>query len=364
MDTAQLDYHLPEDLIATRPAEPRDASRLLVVSRSDPDRLEHRVFRDLPSLLHPDDLLVFNRSAVLPARLRGRRDQTGGRVEGLFLEQTDPTAWTVLLKSNGRLRPDLRVRLETPSGGDTPYRLRLLGRDAEAWRVAPERDDGAPAPEAPTLLAEIGATPLPPYILARRAQTGQDVADELDRAWYQTVYARMDEAGSVAAPTAGLHFTPDLLATLKARGVRSAWVTLHVGAGTFKPIEADRLEDHDMHAERFAVPTETLDALNQAAARSRTRIAVGTTSVRAIESIDPAAHDPAPRETSLYITPGYAYRHTDALITNFHLPRSSLLAMVGAFLPGGVERLLDIYRHAIAERYRFYSFGDAMLILP
>jgi S-adenosylmethionine:tRNA ribosyltransferase-isomerase len=364
VDTARLDYLLPDDLIATRPAEPRDASRLLVVSRTDPHRLEHRAFRDLPDLLSPDDLLVFNRSAVLPARLRGRREETGGRIEGLYLDQPGPGVWTVLLKSNGRLRQGLAVRLELPSGDDTPYRLRLLTRDAEAWRVEVERDGADLVPDAPVVLADVGATPLPPYILGRREKTGQSIADELDRRWYQTVYAAPEHAGSVAAPTAGLHFTPGLLDALAARGVRSAWVTLHVGAGTFRPIEAERLEDHQMHAERFAIPPETLGELAATRSRGGARVAVGTTSVRAIESIDPDDRTGAPRDTSLFISPGFNFRHTDALITNFHLPRSSLLALVGAFLPEGVDRLLGLYRVAVEERYRFYSFGDAMLILP
>ncbi|MEQ9617393.1 MAG: tRNA preQ1(34) S-adenosylmethionine ribosyltransferase-isomerase QueA [Phycisphaerales bacterium] len=356
--TDDLDYDLPERLIATRPHEPRDGCRLLVVSRSDPDRIEDRVFSDLPGLLSPGDRLVFNTSAVLPARFEGVRVETGGRISGLYIESDASGRWRVMLRSNSKLRAGCVVALRDHAGTATDLTLRLIEKDDDAWLAEPSRVD------ALDLLARVGRTPLPPYILNARRDHEERIEDELDRAWYQTVYADASRAGSVAAPTAGLHFTDRLLGALRARGVDRADVCLHVGPGTFKPVQTETLAEHPMHEERFVIPAETVSALSAGAGRT---IAVGTTSVRAIESLpDPLgrAGGPVEASTRLMISPGYRFRHTGGLVTNFHLPRSTLMALVAAMLPGGVNRLKAIYAHAVREEYRFYSYGDAMLVLP
>ena len=367
LPTDALDFELPESSIATRPASPRDHARLMVLSRSAPDRLEHRRFHELDTLLDPGDLLVRNAARVLPARFEGTRVGTGGRVSGLFLAERIPGTWHVMLKSNGRLREDDRIEL--PAGAEA-VRLRLVERAEEGWIVRTTDEADAPVGDpAPVTLERCGATPLPPYILAARRTRDEDVTDAIDADWYQTVYARDDAARSVAAPTAGLHFTDGLLARLASRGVRAADVILDVGAGTFKPIQAETVEAHDIHSESFHVPQATLDALRGASRR----VLVGTTTVRTLESLPAALPDePVSTSTNLLIAPGHQFRWTDALITNFHLPRSSLLALVAAFLepgatssgPAGLDRLLSAYRCAIDEGYRFYSYGDAMLILP
>ena len=362
--TDQLDYELPPELVARRPAEPRDSARLMVCSRSDPSMVKHVRVRDLPGFLRPGDVMTVNASGVLPARLLGRREASGGAVEGLFLAQVAPGRWRVLLKANSKLRAGLRVRLRRPDGDDAEATLTLIERDREAWLVGVE-----PEGDAPTILARAGATPLPPYILSARRSAGDAPPDDRDRAWYQTVYADERHAGSVAAPTAGLHFTPELLERLGAGGVARASVLLHVGPGTFKPVTADRVEDHDIHSESIFVPPETIGAVESARARGGRSVCVGTTTVRALESLPDPLTDAARREghradTDLFILPGFAFRRTDALLTNFHLPRSTLLALVSALLPEGPPRLLELYREAVAEGYRFYSYGDAMLLLP
>ncbi|MFG0327056.1 MAG: tRNA preQ1(34) S-adenosylmethionine ribosyltransferase-isomerase QueA [Phycisphaerales bacterium JB037] len=376
MRTDELDYHLPDELVATRPADPRDSARLLVISRSDPDRLEHRTVRDLPDLLAPGDLAVFNRSRVVHARFLGHRTDTMGRVEGLFLREPEPGVWVAMLKAR-RFRPGTRLALRAAaspatSPADFPptsgYELELLERADEpgAWllRVHP-----ADAPNSLEVLDRVGLPPLPPYIRAARARAGDPASQLDDPRWYQTVYA--SEPGSVAAPTAGLHFTPELLDALTDRGVARAEVTLHVGTGTFKPVETDILEDHPMHTEWCSIPRATLEAIRaRRAGGSGCVLAIGTTSARTLEGFaqlearHPGEPLPDHLETDILISPGYAWRWTDALLTNFHLPRSTLLAMVAALLPEGIERLLEVYRVAVAERYRFYSFGDAMLVLP
>jgi S-adenosylmethionine:tRNA ribosyltransferase-isomerase len=369
--TAELDYNLPPALIARTPVEPRDACRLMVVSRSDDRRIDHLHFRDLPDLVRAGDLLVTNTSRVVPARIAGCRADTSGKVEGLFVAEPNPGEWTVLLKANTRLMPGHTILLRSTDGTDSPWSLELLARDGDGWRarVVSRTDPASPTTSAADILSAIGATPLPPYILAARKAAGDATPDAADRAWYQTVYADAASAGSVAAPTAGLHFTPDLLGRLERSGVRRAGVTLHVGIGTFKPIECERVEDHPIHAEHAEVPASAIAAMRAAHAAGHRVIAVGTTSVRAIESLPHPVPPELDREgfagaTSLFIRPGFPMRWTDGLITNFHLPRSTLLAMVGALFPGGVPRLLDLYREAIAREYRFYSYGDAMLILP
>jgi S-adenosylmethionine:tRNA ribosyltransferase-isomerase len=428
-----LEYELPEGIIATRPAEPRDAARMMVVRRSDPGSIEHRHVRDLPTYLRAGDLMVFNRTRVLPARLIGVNEETGGKVDGLYLREAGPregyhgtkgVAWQVLLKAR-RVREGTCILLigpeelqqnqsdqSDPDGGREPetsgVRLVVLRRalgpeddrglgdqpdagegwivgvelwvQGEQWRkLGPDETEG--------LLARVGHTPLPPYILASRRLLGTpvDAAEQTDRARYQTVYAR--EGGSVAAPTAGLHFTPELLAGLDARGIQRAEVVLHVGTGTFKPVEAERLEDHPMHTEWCSMPGDLVARL-RARDPDRRVIAVGTTSVRTLESYALAleAHNsheagevggvgrvggvPASIETRLMIRPGYRFRWTDGVMTNFHLPRSTLLALVATLFeregePGsGIARVRALYAEAISRGYRFYSYGDSMLILP
>jgi S-adenosylmethionine:tRNA ribosyltransferase-isomerase len=397
MRTDDLDYDLPEELIAARPTDRRDAARLLVVNDPGPtsgqtDRhrrdpadltLEHRRVRDLPDILRPGDLLVFNDTRVLPARFFAVRQRTGGRVEGLFIEALDHERWHVMLRSGGRLGVGDVLVLSgrgdsppTPAAGgsatDRPAeaepRLELLERMPDgAWLVRKHSDL-----DTETLLERFGRMPLPPYIERRRQQqaaettpTSPQAAETLDRQRYQTVYAR--SAGAVAAPTAGLHFTDELLQALEAAEVEAAWLTLHVGLGTFQPVRTETLDQHPMHRERFRIPAATIDAVRAARRSGRRIIPVGTTSVRALESLpEPlprlADHDAFVAETDLLIQPGFRFRFTDGLMTNFHLPRSTLIALVAARI--GLDALRRVYREAIAERYRFYSYGDAMLILP
>ena len=367
--TDQLDFDLPQDRIACEPAQPRDSARLLVISRSDPSRVEHRVIRDIPGLLQPGDLLVRNRTWVHPAKLTARRTDTRGKVEGLFLDQCErPDEWLAMLKSNGKLREGMTIDLLDASMNETGVTATLAERIDDHWRLKITADH-LDAGDARLILDRVGATPLPPYITRRRKDTGAAIADTQDRDWYRTIDAMpaQNAHGSVAAPTAGLHFTEELLRQIDTMGVTRADVLLHVGMGTFKPIDTDTVSEHPMHTERYAVSPETVSALQQARAERRRIIAVGTTSARTLESLP---HDlntisgGADAETSILIEPGHAWRYTDALLTNFHLPRSTLLAMVAALLPEGIERLLEHYRAAIDNGYRFYSYGDAMLVLP
>jgi S-adenosylmethionine:tRNA ribosyltransferase-isomerase len=341
---SDLDFELPEDLVAQVPVEPRDASRLLVLPRGG-GCLRHLHFRDLPDLLAPGDLVVLNDSRVLPARLVGRKE-SGGRVEILLVEPLgDPRGprWRAMGQASKPLRPGSRLDL----GGLGAAVERLEGEGFREVRF--DREAGA-LEEA---LERVGRVPLPPYI--RREPTDED------RKRYQTVVAR--EAGSVAAPTAGLHFTPALLDRLAARGVERATVTLHVGPGTFLPVRADRLEDHRMHAERYRVPPETARAVAAARARGGRVVAVGTTVVRVLESaVAEGGIRPGAGRTDAFIRPGHRFRAVDALVTNFHLPRSTLLALSCAF--GGTAPVLAAYRAAVEGRYRFFSYGDAMAILP
>ncbi|MBS0187081.1 MAG: tRNA preQ1(34) S-adenosylmethionine ribosyltransferase-isomerase QueA [Planctomycetes bacterium] len=378
--TSELEYDLPEDRIALEPATPRDAARLMVVDRPTGRWRDDARVSQLPGLLRSGDLIVFNTTRVIPARLLGRREDTGGQVEGLFLARTTDRPgehWTVLLRAK-KVRPGMRFVLDRPDGtGPGSVHLQAVERvDGEpgAWVVAVE--DQAPG-EA---LGHAGHTPLPPYILKAREHAHLQVAETTDRDRYQTVYAR--EPGSVAAPTAGLHFTPELLAALASMGVQRADVTLHVGTGTFRPVEADVVESHPMHTEYCEMAPETVRIVLAARREGRRVIAVGTTTARTLESYAAAweallqqglsetealARLPQGLDTKLLITPGYQWRWVSGLMTNFHLPRSTLLAMVGAFLaPGSAEGLRDLkalYARAIDTGYRFYSYGDAMLIL-
>lgn len=348
---SDLDYDLPQELVATRPAEPRDAARLLVVRRGS-DRVDHGHVRDLPACLNPGDAIVFNTTAVLPARLCGRRVATGGAVEGLFIEEIEPGRWLVMLSSGGRLAAGEVIDL------GEGVRITPIRRHPEGWIV----DAGSREPAA-SVLERAGKTPLPPYI--RKARRGVETPDALDRAWYQTVYAARAAAArrSVAAPTAGLHFTPGLLERLGAGGVERIDVTLHVGPGTFRPITAEAVADHAMHPESFSVTAEAVEALRRARERGGRIVAVGSTAVRTLETLpEDLAAGPVSGRTDLLIAPPWRFRHVDAVLTNFHLPRTTLLALVAALL--GVDRLRAVYREAVSRRYRFYSYGDAMLILP
>jgi S-adenosylmethionine:tRNA ribosyltransferase-isomerase len=361
----ELDFDLPPERIATEPARPRDAARLMVVRR-EAGTVEDAHVRDLPELLSAGDVMVVNDTAVHPARLIGAKRGSGGRVEGLFLAAPSPGRWRVLLRG-GRLRAGVSMDLE-PVGDGQAATITLLERDAEAWLVAVEESAGAGAGAA-AVLDRVGRTPLPPYILAARWDAGLDVADARDRDDYQTIYADADRAGSVAAPTAGLHFTPELLERLAAAGIDRRALTLHVGEGTFRPVTADTLEEHRMHHEWCAVPSPVLEVLAAREAGGGPRvIAIGTTSVRALESVPTPVPALAPgdgpwtHETDLLIQPGWRFRHVDGMLTNFHLPRSTLIALVAGMI--GLDRTLELYRRAVDRGYRFYSYGDAMVILP
>ncbi len=343
--TDDFDYELPKELIAQRPAPRRDGSRLLIVRRGT-GAIEHRRFPDVAGELREGDLLVVNDTKVIPARLMGTRRGTGGKVEALLIEALDEgqRRWSALIKTRGKLQEGEAIDL-APGAALCAVRR----RSGLEWEVQIEG-----AEDTPTLLQRIGLPPLPPYIEQDAARRAEDLAR------YQTVYA--DKAGAIAAPTAGLHFTDALLDGVRGRGVQIASVTLHVGLGTFLPVKTDYLDEHPMHAEHFEVSPTTVAAVRSALDERRRIVAVGTTSCRVLESVDWAAGDGLVRgETDLFIYPPYEFKHVAALITNFHLPKSTLLALVCAF--AGTELIMQAYAQAVAERYRFYSYGDAMLIV-
>ncbi|MDB5321521.1 MAG: queA [Phycisphaerales bacterium] len=345
MRTDDLDFHLPAELIAQDPPAQRTASRLLQYRRGERS-IEHRTFAELPALLRAGDLLVFNDTRVLPARFMLRKP-TSGLVEGLFLHETLPGHWHVLLKNLGR------ASAEPLHFVDAPNITATVVRTAEAGEHEIQLSTLEPAAR---LLERIGRMPLPPYI---KRDKGHDPRDAADRARYQTVYA--NAPGAVAAPTAGLHFTEELLAELNARGIERTFVTLHVGMGTFKPVTADTLEAHAMHSEGYEITPTAADAINRAKAQGRRVIAVGTTSARVLESQPADEPIRAKQEaTSIFIYPPYRWKSVDAMITNFHLPRSTLIALVAALV--GLDEQRRIYREAIDREYRFFSYGDAMFI--
>jgi S-adenosylmethionine:tRNA ribosyltransferase-isomerase len=342
MHLADFDYDLPAHLIAQEPCAERDQARLLVVRRGD-QTLEHRTFVDLPELLNPGDLLVLNDTRVLPARLLGRRARTGGKWEGLFLGER-AGCWELLCQTRGRLTEGEAICVEPG-----PLELVLAGRTPEGRWLARPNPPGPPV----ELLERYGQVPLPPYVRKGRAA-------DADRERYQTVYAR--RSGAVAAPTAGLHFTPRLFDRLEQRGIARTFVTLHVGLGTFQPVQAENVAEHKMHREWGEITPAAAAAVAACRARGGRVVAVGTTSVRVLETV--AATGPVrpwAGETDLFIYPPYAFRAVDALVTNFHLPRTSLLLLVSAL--GGVALIRRAYMTAIELQYRFYSYGDAMLIL-
>jgi S-adenosylmethionine:tRNA ribosyltransferase-isomerase len=356
MRTDLFDFELPADRIALRPVSPRDAARLLVVRPGQAPELEDRGIRDLPDLLNPGDALVFNDTKVIPARLNGRRIGRGEepRIEATLTKRLDGSRWQALVRPAKKLRAGDVVRF-----GDEGKVCFLGQLDAT---VEEKGSDGAVTlafafhgPVLEQAIDERGDMPLPPYIAARRPPDARDRAD------YQTMFARQD--GSVAAPTAALHFTPDLVARLKARGIGIHFVTLHVGPGTFLPVKAEDTNDHRMQAEAGVVSAETADALNAARGAGGRIVAVGSTSLRLIETAADA--DGTLRafagETALFITPGARFRAVDAMVTNFHLPRSTLFMLVAAFT--GLDVMQRAYAHAISSGYRFYSYGDACLLL-
>jgi S-adenosylmethionine:tRNA ribosyltransferase-isomerase len=336
LSLADFDFDLPHELIAQHPLPDRSASRLLHVTG---DELEDRCFTDIELLLRPGDLLVFNDTKVINARLLGRKP-SGGKVEALIERVLEPTLALAMVRTS-----------HTPARGaqlifEDSVHAAVEGRQDDFFVLRFDRD-------VTTVLEQHGRVPLPPYI--------DHAADSMDAVRYQTVYAA--HAGAVAAPTAGLHFTRDLLTRLQHRGVELAYLTLHVGAGTFQPVRAERIAEHEMHSERYEIQQSAARAINAARATGRRVIAVGTTSLRALES---AAEGSQARvragagETALFITPGFGFRVVDLLLTNFHLPKSTLLLLVSAFV--GIDRIRIAYAHAIQQRYRFFSYGDAMLL--
>jgi len=348
VNVADFDFDLPDQLIAQEPATERGGSRLLVMDRAT-GRVAHHRFSDLPSFLRSGDVLVVNDTRVFPARLLGIRMPGGGAAECFLVHPAaEPDTWIALVHPGQRLHEGSRMRFE---GAGRVLNADVLARHFHGRRtVRLWTDDGSPVRET---IDAIGHIPLPPYI--KRPDTPSD------RERYQTIYAR--ERGSIAAPTAGLHFTPQLLDELDRRGVERATVTLHVGYGTFQPVRVDRVEDHHVESEHYEVTAETAAALTRARREGRRMIAVGTTTTRTLESlaVTPAGDVMAGAgETALFIHPGFEFKVVSGLITNFHLPKSSLLMLVSAF--AGRDRVLGAYRQAIAERYRFYSYGDAMFI--
>lgn len=345
MRTSEFDYNLPPDYIAQTPIEPRDAARLMVVHR-DTAEIEHRTFRDVVEYLHAGDLLVANDSRVIPARLKARKVPTGGRVEVLLLYPRDERTWEVLVGG-----ATVRVGTVLEIIGEDGTRLRAEAIDILESGGRLLRFEGPISP----LLESVGETPLPPYI--------HEPLEDSER--YQTVYAQVQ--GSVAAPTAGLHFTPHLIQEIKERGVEFAFATLHIGLDTFRPVQVEQIQEHEMHSEYAVLPPEAAEAINRTREAGGRVIAVGTTVVRILESA--AQISPAPEQelqpfsdwTDLFIYPGYKFQVVQALITNFHLPRSTLLMLVSAFAGKGL--IFEAYHAAIEENYRFYSFGDAMYIV-
>ncbi len=338
--TSDYRYDLPPELIAQTPMDKRDQSRLLVIHRQS-DELEHRIFHDIVSYLNPGDVLVINESKVIPARLYGLRETTGAHIEILLLKQTDKDCWETLV------RPGRRVKTgEWLVFADGRLRAKVMGQKEEGIRLLQFDYEG----EFYALLDELGEMPLPPYIHA--------MIDDPTR--YQTVYAR--ERGSAAAPTAGLHFTEELLKKLSDKGINIQKVLLHVGLGTFRPVNATDIRDHHMHAEFYEITEQTAQAVNLAKQRGNRVVAVGTTSVRVLESSADEQGVVRAKSgwTDIFIYPGIAVKVVDVLITNFHLPESTLLMLISAF--AGRERVLEAYRTAVSMKYRFFSFGDAMLI--
>lgn len=349
MKTERLNYNLPQDLVAQHPADKRSDSRLLVMDRNTGALTDSQFFH-IGEYLRPGDCLVLNNTKVLPARFYARR-QTGAKLEGLFVQAIHETLWEVMLKGAGKVKINESFLLLTQDQTQTIDAVLKEKRDEGRCLIEVSHDLSCEQ-----ALDLIGFPPLPPYI-----QRDQDTVQAAkDRQRYQTVFA--EQAGAVAAPTAGLHFTDTLLDKLKQQGVLTAKVTLHVGLGTFKPVTVDNLADHPIHSEQVEIDQKNADIVNQVKASGGHVVAIGTTSVRSLESAGRNGRlHPFHGPTSLYIMPGYDYQIVDAMVTNFHLPKSTLLALVGAFV--GLDNLFGAYDHAIDKAYRFYSYGDAMLIV-
>jgi S-adenosylmethionine:tRNA ribosyltransferase-isomerase len=346
MKLSEFNYRLPPERIAQTPADRRDESRLLVMHRGAA-LVEHRLFSDLVDHIRPDDVLVLNDTRVMPWKVTGRRT-TGGAIEGLLIRSRPDGTWRAIFKSHGTLLPGERLRLL-----DRRLTAHLIAKDAEGvWTMRFDEPD----PQA--ILEEFGFAPVPPYI--KRGLERDELA-ELDRARYQTVFAR--RPGAIAAPTAGLHFTPELLDRIKRRGAAVVELTLHVGMGTFQPVKVDQIERHRMHSEHYELSAEAADVINRRRAAGGRIIAVGTTVVRVLETCadEQGILTPGAGETQIFIHPPWRFRAADALVTNFHLPQTTLLMLVCAF--AGRERVLAAYEEAVRMRYRFFSYGDAMLIL-
>ena len=357
MRTDDFRFDLPPGLIAQQPAANRDGSRLLVLSRKT-GKIEHKLFLDLPELLLPGDVLVLNDSRVIPARLHGKNQDTGGQFEILLLEENAVNDWWAMMRPGKRAKPGTRIQLLDKTRSPTNFFAEVIDFNAEGHRRL--RFSGTD--NIFNELDSLGEMPLPPYI-----ERHGEIAADKER--YQTVFSK--PAGSVAAPTAGLHFTPELLEKIRALGVTICFVTLHVGAGTFLPVKVENIADHKMHAERFAIGADTVSAVNEAKKSGRRVIAVGTTATRTLESVarlNAGKLNIHAGKTDIFLFPPAEFQLVDVLLTNFHLPESTLLMLVSAFAaPGekirGRELILSAYAEAVRERYRFFSYGDAMLIL-
>ncbi len=343
MKVSLFDYHLPEELIAQYPLLERDHSRLMVLNR-DTNDIQHTTFAQLPEFLSPGDLMVLNNTKVIPARLIGRKERSGGKVEVFLLSPRGQGLWEALVKRSSRTDSGTKVIF-----GDGRLVAKILGKTEAGGRLVQFEHNG----DLGGLIEEFGRPPLPPYIKRE--------VDNSDKERYQTIYAK--EKGAVAAPTAGLHFTEALFARMKARDIKTVELMLHVGLGTFQPVRAETVEDHDLHSEEFEITPESAQQINATRGSGGKIVAVGTTSVRAIESSAERDGTVLPRSgsTNIFIYPGYRFRAVDALVTNFHLPKSTLLMLVSAF--AGREFVMEAYREAVTRKYRFYSYGDAMLIL-
>ena len=340
MKTSDFNYDLPEELIAQTPVYPRDSSRLLVYHRNT-NTIEHKVFHDVVDYLNPGDVLVINQTRVIPARLYGAKEGTGGAIEFLLLRRLNLTDWEVILKPGKKAKPGARFVF-----GEGELKAEVLSMAEDGGRTVRFEYEGV----FEDVLDRLGQMPLPPYIHEKLE----------DKTRYQTVYAKVD--GSAAAPTAGLHFTPELLERVKEKGIEVVPVLLHVGLGTFRPVKEEDVSNHHMHSEYYEVTPEQAEKINAARARGGRVVCVGTTSVRTLETVateDGVVH-PGSGFTQIFITPGVRIKAVDALITNFHLPQSTLLMLISALM--GRENALACYEVAVAERYRFFSFGDAMMI--
>ena len=356
MKTEKLNYYLPPELIAQQPADIRSSARLLVLNRSGSELIDSR-FTGIGDFLSPGDCLVLNDTKVLQARFFARRS-TGARLEALFLAESEPGTWQVMLKGARKVKPGDELYLKDKAKKDF-CRAVVLEKKGEGrcrLKIDTALSGSDKISSVDTILDKIGFPPLPPYI----KRDDDPAAAAIDKLRYQTVYAR--HTGAVAAPTAGLHFTNQLIEQLKQRSIRFAYITLHVGTGTFKPITAENLEDHQIHQEQFSIDEENARIINTAKNKGSRIIAVGTTSARTLETAAAGSQAKAADGTTrLFIKPGYKFKIIDAMVTNFHLPKSTLLALVAAF--AGLENILAAYSHAIEQRYRFYSYGDTMLII-